>query len=341
MERLLGPDQNGWYHYQQMLDPAIVGFPPRADESLPASPVAHLAAAGQKALQAAVARVAESAMTDSKCRDLCLGGGVALNCSNNGALASSAAVRRLWVFAAPGDSGLPVGAALLCAAEAGALRRAHVRTAAWGPRFDASETTLRADPRLVVERPDDPSGFVAAHLAEGRVVGWFQGRMELGPRALGQRSILADPRTVAMRDWVNRLKRREPWRPLAPVVRAGTANDYFDGPADLPFMLHAVKVRPDKRDVIPAVVHVDGTARAQTVCADEHQPLWDVLCEFARLTGVGALINTSFNRAGEPIVCSPDDAVRTLLESELDLLVLDDLMIRRASEASLELATDN
>ncbi len=160
------------------------------------------------------------------------------------------------------------------------------------------------------------------------MIGWFQGRMELGPRALGNRSILADPRTVEMRDRVNRVKTRESWRPLAPVILAEHASEYFDMEAPSPFMLFAVQVRLEKRSLVPAIVHVDGSARPQTVTQEQNTRLHQLLTAFKQRSGVPILMNTSFNDAGEPIVCTPQDAIRSALKMRLDVLVLGDWIVR-------------
>jgi carbamoyltransferase len=193
---------------------------------------------------------------------------------------------------------------------------------------------VQQEPRVRVTRSVDVAADVAVLLANGEIVGWFQGRMEMGPRALGNRSILADPRTVAMRDRVNHVKRRELWRPLAPVVTAERANEYFDLREPSPFMLFAAQVRPEVRDRVPAIVHVDGSARPQTVLRGQNERLHSLLREFERRTGVPVLLNTSFNDAGEPIVCTPTDAIRTFLATGMDVLVLEDLIVRRAASIS-------
>ncbi len=167
-------------------------------------------------------------------------------------------------------------------------------------------------------------------LCEGKVVGWFQGRSEFGPRALGNRSILADPRTAEMKDILNkRVKFRQAFRPFAPIVLAERENEIFEGAHDFPFMLLAKPVRPEWRDKIPSIVHVDGTARVQTVRRETNETLYGLLKEFDAITGVPVLINTSFNVKGEPIVETPDDAMRCFLTTGMDYLVLHDLLITK------------
>lgn len=329
--RMLDVPDGGWYRYRREPDAELLGFPPRDGEPIVEEPYPHFAASAQQLLERAIARVVASALEDSKSRDLCLGGGVILNCSSNGALLASGIASSISVFPASGDAGLPVGAALLCAAEFGELRQERISHAYWGPAFGEVECRAALEREASVEyrRAENLSDEVAASLAAGKVVGWFDGRMELGPRALCHRSILADPRTVEMRDRVNRLKGREPWRPLAPVVVAERASDFFALPAPSSFMLFAALVHPSRRNEVPAVVHVDGSARPQTVTREQNPPIHDVITAFSARTRVPVVLNTSFNSAGEPIVCSPQDAIRTFLRMGLDLLVLGPYVARR------------
>jgi carbamoyltransferase len=314
------------YRYHTPPTEAILGFPPRKDEFIVCPPYTDFAAACQQTLEQAVAQVTKFAVAETGVRTICLGGGVMLNCSSNGALLSSNVADSIWVFPAAGDGGLAVGAALLGAADAGELKRSGLSDAYLGPAFSNKECkqALGNERRVVYRFTRDLSSEIARLLTAGNVVGWFQGRMEFGPRALGHRSILADPRTVEMRDRVNKIKRRELWRPLAPVVQAEKASEYFALRAPSPFMLFASQVRPDKRREIPAVVHVDGTARPQTVTHEQNPRLYDLISAFARETGTPVLLNTSFNAAGEPLVCTPEDAIRTFLTTDLDVLVLGD-----------------
>jgi carbamoyltransferase len=181
-----------------------------------------------------------------------------------------------------------------------------------------------------VAKSGDICRDTARVLAEGNVVGWFQGRSEFGPRALGNRSIIADPRTPEMKDILNaRVKHRQPFRPFAPIVLYERAKDIFEGEEDSPFMLIAKNVRPEWRDKIPAIVHVDGTARVQTVRQDTNERLYRLLKAFDEITGVPVLINTSFNIKGEPIVETPDDAVACFLNTGIDYLALHDLLISK------------
>jgi len=270
-------------------------------------------------------------------KNLCLAGGVALNCVANGRLVAETPFERVWIQPAAGDDGIALG----CAYYGHLARRQGPRTFVMGDaylgrehdRFDVDEALRPLGVRVLTRRRRvaDPVEHAARLLAEGRVIGWFQGRSEFGPRALGNRSILADPRDPAMKDRVNaRVKHRQAFRPFAPAVPAERAAEFFEGKCESPFMLLAFRVRPEARARIPAVVHVDGTARVQTV-RREHNPRFHALLEaFGRLTGVPLLLNTSFNIRGEPIVEHPIDAVECFLATDLDALVLHDHVVTRS-----------
>jgi carbamoyltransferase len=328
---VLDISDRSWYRYRRPPAHELLGFPARQTEPIVRPPYSDFAASCQSALECAVNRVSQSALNEAGSRQLCVGGGVMLNCSSNGALASSGVASSIWLFPAANDAGLSVGAAMLCAAEAGELKRTRIEHSYWGPEFNATEheAALRTASGLSFRRVPDVSQEAAEYLAEGAVVGWFQGRMEFGPRALGNRSIVADPRRVEMRDRVNTIKGREMWRPLSPVVLAERAGDFFDPNFQSPFMLFATQVRPERRALIPAVVHVDGSARPQTVTRDQNPRLYDLVEAFDKRSGVPVLLNTSFNAAGEPIVCTPEDAIKTFLATDLDILVLGDYVARR------------
>ena len=335
--RVLSMPQAGWYRYAGALSPEEVGFAPRAGQSVLEAPFVHLAAACQARLEAAVARVVEDAAAQARCDDLCLGGGVMLNCASNGALLAAGRFKSISVFPATGDAGLSIGAALLCAARAEDTRPVPPPDAYLGPAFSdgSCEAALAAQPRIAFQKVSDVATQAAALLAQGKVIGWFQGRMEMGPRALGNRSILADPRAAQIRDRVNRLKGREEWRPLAPSVTAEKASHYFELSGESPYMLFASRVRPDKRALVAGVVHVDGSARPQTVRREQNPRYYDLLRAFERHAGVPMLLNTSFNAAGEPIVCSPEEAVKAFLAIGLDALVLGDYVaVPRPTAAS-------
>jgi carbamoyltransferase len=238
----------------------------------------------------------------------------------------------IFIQPAANDAGAALGSALVLAhLRHGIPRREGNELVYLGPAFDdaACERAARGA-GLVVERPPNVVERTAELLADGRIVGWFQDRMEIGPRALGNRSILADPRRPDMKDVLNaRVKHREAFRPFAPSVTAEAAADYFVGVSESPHMLLVFDVKPEQRERVPAITHVDGTARVQTVRAETNPRYHALLEAFGRRTGVPMLINTSFNVRGEPIVCTPEDAVRCFLGTQMDHLVLGDLVCTR------------
>jgi carbamoyltransferase len=326
VERLFRtPAGSRWYRYLERPRSDRLGFPARDGQPPTQPPYPDMAATVQLLTEISIERIAGSARSDAGTDELCLGGGVALNCAANGRL-RAAGDAPVSVFAAAGDAGLSIGAAMLAARDAGDLAHEPLEHAYLGPGFDgrAIEAALGEHPELAYARSSRLEEDVAERLAAGAVVGWFQGRMEMGPRALGNRSILADPRDVATRDRVNRLKGRERWRPLAPAVLAERAGDFFEQAGESPYMLFADRVLPAARGWIPAVVHVDGSARPQTVRRGANPRLYELLRAFERRAGVPVLLNTSFNSAGEPIVCSPHDAIRSFRAMRLDVLVLGD-----------------
>lgn len=282
-----------------------------------------IALAVQSGLEEAVLRLVARLTDSTGTRDLCLAGGVALNCSANGKVLASRLVDRVYVSPVSNDAGTALGAALWLAAQGGYDPRARLEHAYWGPGYSDDNICTNLDRLgLRYERPANLEDTVAGHLAEGKVVAWFEGRMEIGPRALGARSLLGDPRDVAMRDRLNRIKGREPWRPLAPAILVEAANDYLVDGRESPFMAVAFAVRPERRASIEAVVHVDGTTRPQTV--GQHAPprYRSLIRAFQARTGVPAVINTSFNVMGEPLVCTITDALRSYFSSEIDELVM-------------------
>ena len=296
---------------------------------------ADLAAVAQHLLEQCLIELAREALTTTGATRLCVAGGVGLNCSANGRLAALHGVNDLFVQPAAGDAGCAIGAALEVAVRRGdlVLPGQALTTAALGPAFDAG--TVRAvlnDFGLAYrDHGDDLPAVVAGHLTLGHTVGWFQGRMEAGPRALGQRSILADPHRRSARDHINRhIKHREEWRPLAPVLLAEAAHDLIGTSTPHPFMIVARSATEAARELIPAAVHTDGTLRPQTVSRDDVNPYARVLASFAEQTGrPPALLNTSFNHEAEPIVCTPRDAVATFAASPLDELAIGPFLVRK------------
>ena len=264
--------------------------------------------------------------------NLCMAGGVALNCVMNARLRDRGPFKRIWVQPAAGDAGTALGAALwIDAQERGdGARRFRMDHAFLGPAYgdEEIEQFLRWS-RLPYRRLARVADETAALLAQDKVVGWFQGRMEFGPRALGARSILASPIPATMQARLNEIKDREDFRPVAPVVLEEEAAGWFAGAQASPFMLFVHDVVPDRAGRIPAVRHVDGTARIQTINREQHPLYYDLLKAFQARTGVPVLVNTSFNTRGEPIVCTPRDAVECFWTSPLDALVIGPFLLEK------------
>ncbi|MGH7934161.1 MAG: carbamoyltransferase family protein [Candidatus Binataceae bacterium] len=276
-------------------------------------------------------------------KQLCLAGGVAYNCVVNGKIREHTGFEDVYIQAAAGDAGLAIGAAMhVWHQEMGNPREFVMEHAYWGPEFSGAEiesvlssaATELERQGCTVRQLDDEGELCrlsAAHIACGEVVGWFQGRMEWGPRALGNRSILADPRRPEMRDILNaKIKRREMFRPFAPSIAEETTGDYFEQSYPSPFMLMAYAVRPDKRGVIPAATHIDGSGRLQTVNHGQNPLYHRLIQEFGRQTGVPVLLNTSFNE-NEPVACKPREALDCFLRTRMDVLVMGHYFVSRSA----------
>jgi len=254
-----------------------------------------------------------------------MAGGVALNCVMNARIRDDGPFKRVWVQPAAGDAGTALGAALWVDAQErpNQQRHWHMNHAYLGPEYNEEEIeTLLAQAKLKYHRCANIAEEAAQLLAEDKVLGWFQGRMEFGPRALGARSVLASPINADMQARLNMIKDREDFRPVAPAVLEEEAGRWFRGADAAPFMLFVFDVAPDKADAIPAVRHVDGTARVQTVNRAQNPLYYDLLKAFMQRTGVPVLVNTSFNTRGEPIVCTPRDAIECFFTSPLDALAI-------------------
>ncbi len=291
---------------------------------------ADLAAAVQVRLEEVVLDLARWLHQRTGERTITLAGGVALNCVANGRLAAEGPFEHVWVQPAAGDAGTALGAALAAATRRGQTCT-PLSTAALGRGWSDGEieTILKAADQPY-ERPTDLASTVAAALAGGAVVGWFQGRSEYGPRALGHRSLLCDPRQLENLSRMNAIKGREEFRPVAPMVLAERAAEIFDGVQPSPYMLFVHRVRPEWTDRIPAVVHVDGTARIQTVDAADEPLVAAMLRAFERRSGVPVVVNTSFNTAGRPMVDTPQQALECFGSGPIDLLALGPFIVRRA-----------
>ncbi len=325
--------------------------PPRQPDSPITQDHKDVAAALQAVLQACQLHVARHFKAQTGQRNLCLAGGVALNCSLNGVLRRSRLFDRMFVQPAAGDDGCALGAALFAAKlHDPGFHPQKMTMPLWGPEFGEDEIRRALDdrPDCAWSKPDSFDGLcrqVAQRLAAGEIVAWFQGRMEYGPRALGSRSILADPRDPGMRDRINRLvKKREGFRPFAPIVTREAARQYFDiAPGDeasFAHMLYVTPVLPVHRAKLPAITHVDGSARVQTVLEADNPRLWKLLKAFEGVSGRPILLNTSFNVKGEPIVCTPAEALNTFRNAQLDLLVMGDYLVEPKQRFEDRLASE-
>jgi carbamoyltransferase len=290
---------------------------------------ADLAAAAQRRLEEVLLALAAWLHERTGDAALTLAGGVALNCVANARLAAEGPFDHVWVQPAAGDAGTALGAALFTAHASGD-RCLPMRSAALGRGWsDAEIEAALVEADVVYERPRDLAAATAAALAAGAVVGWFEGRSEYGPRALGHRSLLVDPRRADNLARMNAIKGREEFRPVAPMVLTERADEIFDGIHPSPYMLFVHRVRPAWQDRIPAVVHVDGTARIQTVDRGDEPRVAALLDAFAARTGVPVLVNTSFNTAGRPMVDTPRQALEVAGSSPVDPLVVGPFLVRR------------
>ncbi|MFC6952943.1 carbamoyltransferase [Halorubellus litoreus] len=288
-----------------------------------------LAYTAQKLLEETVLDITESSLGALDTGNVALAGGVALNCKLNKRVRESDAVDDVFVQPVAHDAGLAVGAGLL---DQSPQSVPELESVYFGPEYDTGTVRdLLESNKIAYSEPDDVERVVAERLADGDLVGWFNGRLELGPRALGNRSILADPRTAESRDRVNRfVKHREEWRPFAPSMLEAAAAEYLVDGEPAPFMIQAFDVEPRKRDELEAVLHpADDSTRPQTVNEDQNPRYHRLIAEFADITGVPVLLNTSFNDHAEPIVTTPTDALKDFFGMGLDVLVLGDVVVRK------------
>ena len=339
----------------------LFGGAPRKPEELLTQKHMDLAASVQWVTEEIVLRLTRSLSSETGSKNLCLAGGVALNCVANGRIVRDGRFEQIWVQPAAGDAGGAVGAALAAYyTHLGKPRRTNGRDAMsgcyLGPSYEESEIEQRLSAAGARFEKLDDSDLIAATvgaLAEGKAVGWFQGRMEFGPRALGARSILADPRSATMQKTLNlRVKYRESFRPFAPAVLREDVADWFELDCDSPYMLFVANVVKNKqrqmteeeqalfgidkldvaRSEIPAVTHIDYSARIQTVDRETNPRFHKLLSVFKARTGCPVLVNTSFNVRGEPIVCSPEDAFRCFMGSEIELLVIGNCILYKEKQ---------
>ena len=340
----------------------LFGGAPRLPEELLTQREMDLAASIQAVTEEVVLRLTRSAARETGAENLCMAGGVALNCVANGKVLPDGAFKNVWVQPAAGDAGGALGAALTAAhLLQGQTRSASgpldaMRGSYLGPAFDQGEIEARltaVGARYTARDDGDLVATVANALAEGQAVGWFQGRMEFGPRALGNRSILGDPRSPTMQKTLNlKVKYRESFRPFAPSILAEDVGAWFELDRESPYMLQVANVRSDRRremsdaekalfgidklnvprSDIPAVTHVDYSARIQTVHAETNPRYHALLSAFKERTGCPVLVNTSFNVRGEPIVCTPEDAFHCFMGTELDMLAVGNCVLRKEDQ---------
>jgi carbamoyltransferase len=321
-----------------------------------------LAASIQKATEEIVLRLSRSAAKQTGCANLCMAGGVALNCVANGKILRDKSFERIWVQPAAGDAGGALGAALAAHYQFNGAPR-HSKGAAdsmygsyLGPNYEQRDIELRLNNiggRFSVLNDQDLISNTVQALVDEKAVGWFQGRMEFGPRALGARSILGDPRSAAMQKSLNlRVKFRESFRPFAPAILREDVADWFELNEDSPYMLLVADVVERRRRAmtneeqalfgidrlnvcrsdIPAVTHVDYSARVQTVHEDTNPRFHALLAAFKQRTGCPVLVNTSFNIRGEPIVCTPEDAFRCFMGSDIEVLAIGNCLLRKEDQ---------
>jgi carbamoyltransferase len=306
--------------------------PERMPESEIDDSFKNVAYAVQDACEVAMLALVKLAIKKTNCRNLCLAGGVALNSKANGKIQASGIIDNIFVQPASSDDGVALGAVLAPYLDnGGRLPMKPLHHVYLGPEYSDAEIekALRTY-KLRATKLDNVATRTAEMLANGKIIGWFHGRMEFGPRALGHRSILADPRDPEMNAKVNNaVKFREWWRPFAPSVLKEAAGDYLENDCDSPFMILTNPVRPEKRSVIPSVTHVDGSARPQTVEKDINPLYWNLINEFGKRTGVPVIMNTSFNLRGEAIVNTPTEAVRTFFSSGMDALIIGSFLVEK------------
>jgi carbamoyltransferase len=310
---------------------SLFGRPRREPESEIENFHEDVAASIQAVTEKIVLKMARHVRRETGLTRLCLSGGVALNCKANGLLLRERIFDEVYIQPAAGDAGGAVGAALYAYHTLTCARRRPQPFFGIGPRYSADEIRefLELHGIPYTEDPRERQlAFLAGEIATGHIVAIFQGTMEFGPRALGFRSIVADPRDVRMKEKINRaVKYREPFRPFAPAVMLEHAAEYFDCTGASPYMLVNFAVATDKRSVIPAVTHIDNSARVQTVTRRDNPLFYDLLAEFNKVTGIPVLLNTSFNLRGHPIVESPKEAFATFCSGGIDYLVLEHYVI--------------
>jgi carbamoyltransferase len=286
----------------------------------------------QAVLEETMLELSEWLYGETQQQNLCMAGGVALNCVANACIRDRGPFKNIWVQPASGDDGTALGAALwIDAQQRPAAGKDFIMTHAyWGPEYSDDEIEqFMKWCKMPYRKLENIAEQTAELLVQDKIIGWYQGRMEFGPRALGGRSILASPINASMQARLNEVKDREDFRPVAPVVLEEEAAKWFKNASCSPFMLFVYDVLEDKADKIPAVKHTDGTARIQTINEQQNKPYYDLLKAFYQKTGVPVLINTSFNTLGKPIVCTPRDAIECFWSSPFDALIIGSFIIEK------------
>lgn len=290
-----------------------------------------IAASAQRILEDTVLHVLDWLHEKTKCDNLCLSGGIALNCLMNQKIKEKSKFRNIFIQPAANDAGTAMGAALYVHNSILKNERQYIMEHAYlGPSFNHGEIRKKLDDTKIIYKEQKNMARTCAKLiSQGKIVGWFQGAMEWGPRALGNRSIFADPRNPKMKDIINKTKGREEFRPLAPIILEEELGEYFEEKMPSPFMLFTYKVKKEKQKEIPAVVHVDGTARLQTINKKQNELTYRLVKEFENLAGIPVLINTSLNYAGKPIVCNIEQALGCFFNSGLDYLAIGNFLLSK------------
>lgn len=293
-----------------------------------------LAASLQHALEDAYVNLGKDAFAKTGIRNFALAGGVALNCNSNSKLLEQDFTDAVFIQPGANDGGVALGAALEAMHQVGDGDFVDFPNAYWGPSYDAdSIEKLLKGAKVTYRKSDDVARDAARFIKDGKIVGWFQGRSEIGPRALGNRSILANPQIHGMNDKINNdVKHREVWRPFAPSLTAESAATYFEGlpkAKESPYMLHTFYVKKEYRDIFPSITHIDGSARIQTVSKAQNPRFHELLTAVGKETGHPMVLNTSFNDVGEPIVCSAFDALRCFYSTGIDVLALGDFILEK------------
>ncbi len=292
----------------------------------------NLAASVQHIQEKVLVRLGRLLYEKNGLKNFCLAGGSSLNCVANGTLLEQDFVKDIFIQPASSDGGTAIGAAYLAWIDlTNKKSNFKMETGYWGPEYTNQEIEkVLKEKKIKYEYHKDIEGVTAKLIAKGNIIGWFQGRMEIGPRALGNRSILADCSNENMKDKVNiQVKHREPWRPFAPSLLLEAAEEYLENPYPSPFMILSSRVKREKWKEVPSVVHIDGTTRPQTVRKQDNPKYYKLIKEIEKIKGVPIVLNTSFNDRGEPIVCSPKDALITFKKTNLDYLAIGNYLIKR------------